>query len=171
MLILIYGGSGSGKSAYAEELTASFEGKKYYLATMKSEGAEALERIERHRANREVRGFNTVERETDIGDAVRDMEGTVLLECLSNLLANEMFGSESKRSGEELCQKILDEINELKDKTANLIIVSNNIFEDGYEYEGETREYMEVLGRLNISLAKDASSVYEVNSGIPVQIK
>ena len=40
MITLVTGGSGSGKSAYAEEILASCEGTKYYIATMQIYDAE-----------------------------------------------------------------------------------------------------------------------------------
>ena len=54
MLIYVYGGSGSGKSAYAEQrIVASGEKKRYYVATMEPFGTEGRRRIARHRALRE----------------------------------------------------------------------------------------------------------------------
>ena len=63
MLILVTGGSASGKSAYAESLclTAS---PRVYLACMQPFGAEGAKRIERHRTMRKDKGFLTVERYT-----------------------------------------------------------------------------------------------------------
>lgn len=58
------GGSGSGKSAYAEQLAASLAPRRVYLATMRAEGAEAHARIERHRAQREGLNFATYETPT-----------------------------------------------------------------------------------------------------------
>ena len=62
MTVLILGGSGSGKSAYAEEtaLALAGEGAKYYLATMEAGDGEALERVNRHRQMRKGKGFVTL---------------------------------------------------------------------------------------------------------------
>ena len=56
MMVLVLGGSGSGKSAYAEELLCTLAGKsqttKYYLAAMRvydEEGARKVEKPERER--------------------------------------------------------------------------------------------------------------------------
>lgn len=40
MITLVTGGSGSGKSAYAESLLSSCEGIRYYIATMQIYDAE-----------------------------------------------------------------------------------------------------------------------------------
>lgn len=57
MLILVLGGSGSGKSAFAEALTMSFGGTRAYIATMEPFGEEGRRRIERHRLMRKDKGF------------------------------------------------------------------------------------------------------------------
>ena len=62
MLLFITGGSGSGKSAYAEDrITASGLASRAYIATMEPFGAEAAARIARHRAMRAGKGFATFE--------------------------------------------------------------------------------------------------------------
>ena len=52
MITLVLGGSGSGKSAYAEHL---LDGKtnKYYIATMQVYDAEGEKKVARHRRLRE----------------------------------------------------------------------------------------------------------------------
>ena len=63
MLILVMGGSASGKSEYAESLVAASSiHERYYIATMMPYDDECLRRIERHRAMRAQKGFITVDR-------------------------------------------------------------------------------------------------------------
>ena len=60
MLIYVSGGSGSGKSAFAEDLVVqSGVRKRVYLATMEPFGEDAAQRIARHRALRRGKGFVT----------------------------------------------------------------------------------------------------------------
>ena len=75
-MILVTGGSGSGKSAYAEQtLLSQAQGRPVYLATMAAGDGESLRRIARHREMRARHGaaagrkFVTVERPVDIGGA------------------------------------------------------------------------------------------------------
>ena len=51
MLILVTGGSGSGKSAFAEQKAVSLAagGELVYLATMQVYGEEGKKKVERHR--------------------------------------------------------------------------------------------------------------------------
>ena len=71
MVYLIIGGSGSGKSAYAEQLMERFTGvtEKYYLATMQIFDEEGEKRKMKHKAARQGKGFLTIEQPRDIGGA------------------------------------------------------------------------------------------------------
>lgn len=93
MITLVTGGSGSGKSAFAEKLVLSLTGESYiYLATMQNDGDEETNRrIARHRGMRADKGFVTVEQSMDLSKADIPEGACVLLECLPNLVANEMF--------------------------------------------------------------------------------
>ena len=70
MMTVIIGGSGSGKSAFAEALVRKLKGERIYLATMAAGDPESLRRIARHRKQREHLGFATVEQPLRLFDAV-----------------------------------------------------------------------------------------------------
>ena len=62
MLILVSGGSASGKSEFAESLVLqSGCDRRYYLATMIPYDEECRRRISRHRKMRAAKGFETIE--------------------------------------------------------------------------------------------------------------
>ena len=176
MMTLIIGGSGSGKSAYAEDyiISLSKEIKKYYIATMKIYDKESERKIERHRMLRNGKGFVTIEQSENISEATEKMangEGTALLECISNLTANEMFAQGIPETEETITEKIVKGIDALNKKLTHLVIVSNNVFEDGKVYDETTMTYIRAMGRINTVLAKMADEVIEVVVGIPVVIK
>lgn len=176
MMILIIGGSGSGKSAYAEDYMTSVskEMQKYYIATMQVYDAEGKAKIERHRMLRRGKGFATIEQPTDIGEATGKMETgekTALLECISNLTANEMFGGEIPETEEAVTEKIVKGIESLNKELTHLVIVSNNVFEDGNVYDKTTMAYIRAMGRINEKLAEMADEVVEVVVGIPLAVK
>ena len=68
MMVLIIGGSGSGKSAYAEEYIGRIAGKgnKYYLATMQVFDEEGKKKVARHQRLRKNKGFLTIEQPIEI---------------------------------------------------------------------------------------------------------
>ena len=92
MLVVVTGGSGSGKSAFAEDRVLSFgEARRIYIATMQAFDEESHRRIRRHRRMRAGKGFETIERYTELDELILPKNCVVLLECMSNLVANEMF--------------------------------------------------------------------------------
>ena len=56
---------------------------------------------------------------------------------MSNLTANEMY--QEKGSGDHCVEEILAGIRHVKEQCRNLIIVTNEIFSDGIDYDEETR--------------------------------
>ena len=177
MIHLIYGGSRSGKSAFAEKLVMELDSeKKYYLATMKVFGDEGFKRVQRHKELRAGKGFDTFEKETldgfpSIKELVKEKNSTILIECISNLVANEMFRNDGIVHPEKVVGKIRSDFVEIKNCTEYFVIVSNNVFEDGIEYDDTTKKYMKALGDINIYFASIADRITEVVCGIPVEIK
>ncbi len=193
-MILITGGSGSGKSAYGEKrILEAGDMTRYYIATMEVFGEEGRKKVERHKRLRQGKGFITIESPKEVGrrevldqiscgnqeDAGRikdaqNAQKAVLLECLSNLIANEMFGSsfgaelEPDKRREALADKICNDIAKI-DKIADFfVVITNEVGSDGEMYEKETLEYIRLLGLVNCRLAQMASQVVEVVYGIPV---
>ena len=211
MIHLVTGGSGSGKSAYAEKLvTEQYKGdSKYYIATMQVYDEEGKARIERHRQMRSGKGFTTIEQPAYIEEALtkidkweekqcvavqeekegkqcvavqegkeekqcvaeqKEKQCVALVECMSNLAANEIFQEEEIRPYAAV-ERILKGIKTLSKHLHGLVIVTNNVFEDGIEYDAGTQEYLKALGQINEGLASMADTVTEVVVGIPVPLK
>ena len=167
---LITGRSGSGKSAYAEAQILVLNGEcRVYLATMYPYDEESRQRIARHRKMRAEKNFTTVECYRDLEKTEIPEHADVLLECMSNLTANEMFWPEGAGSDTE--EQILRGVEWLRRKARNLVIVSNEIFSDGCEYDSGTKEYQRTLGKINCRLAELADRVTEVVYGIPLEVK
>ena len=177
MMVLVIGGSGSGKSSYAEEAACSVSEevmKKYYLATMQIFDEEGQKKVERHRKLRSGKGFLTIEQPRAIGRSLEKMDAgrkTVLLECISNLTANEMFAGETPKLEMQVVQSVISGLEQLRKNTTNLVVVSNNVFEDGIIYDLTTMNYIHAMGEINQRLAAMADQVVEVVAGIPVVIK
>ena len=171
MLELIYGGAASGKSEYAEARAIRRGGKLYYLATMQRGSGSGDERIERHIKRREGTAFITIERDRDIASVSEQIRGgTVLLECLTNLAANELFSGKEKCPAEDVCQRIMSGIDAINESADTLIIVSGNVTQDGVIYEEQTMEYIRLLAMLNRKTADRADAVYEVVCGCPKRL-
>lgn len=167
MLILVTGGSGSGKSEFAENLVLQLHTEPYlYIATMYPFDEECHRRIARHRDMRKAKHFDTLECYTGLKGAKVTGYGTVLLECMSNLTANEMY--QEGGAGDNCVEAILEGVRHLAGQCSHLIIVSNEIFSDGMEYEEETVKYQRYLGEINQRIAALADLVVEVVYSIPL---
>ena len=164
MFTLIIGGAASGKSKFAEEHVRKLPGRRIYLATM--EPAGAADRIARHRRQREGKEFETVERYVNLSDLCLPPHSNVLLECLGNLTANELY---SPRGGG--AQAVLDGVEHLLEGCAHLTVVTNEVCSGGRDYVGDTLTYMKELARANRILAARADCVVEVVCGLPNVLK
>lgn len=172
MIILITGGSGSGKSVFAENLAVKLKKKDLlYIATMMPQDGESIKRIARHQNQRRDKGFDTLECYTDLKGLEIKGSPVVLLECMSNLLANEMYSEKGVRCtlGDAfICEEILNGIRFLDRFCHHVIIVSNEVFSDNGSVYLETNQYIQRLGEINCRIAYLADCVYEVVCGIPV---
>jgi len=169
MRVLLTGGSACGKSTFAESLAVRHLRPRYYIATMRPYGEESLAKIERHRNIRRHKGFETVERYTDIAGISFPKRGVVLLECLCNLTANEMFDENGHYH--DVFDDIIKGIASLEEQSDTLIVVTNDVGSDINEYQEGTLKYIEALGRLNAAIASRFDLVAELVCGIPVVLK
>ncbi|MCM1046037.1 MAG: bifunctional adenosylcobinamide kinase/adenosylcobinamide-phosphate guanylyltransferase [Candidatus Gastranaerophilales bacterium] len=181
MLYLVMGGSGSGKSEYAENLAVRlrekmgpYVGGLYYVATMYSCDDECEKRIARHRLMRRDKGFSTVECPVGISRVRAGGKDVLLLECLSNLLANEMYlpqgGVKDKgdKAEEQMEETMVKPLLALAEEAGELVVVTNEIFSDGVRYDPESERYRALLGKINVLLAAQAAVVTETVFTIPV---
>lgn len=189
MLHIVYGGSASGKSSYAESFAMSLQGdgRLLYIATMypykwntTEIDPETMQRIERHRAMRADKGFDTVECYRHVEHIVAKRQDVLLLECMSNLLANEMYLEPDSNAGSDMAEtmspvsnKIVQALVNLSTRVQDVVIVTNDVFSDGgsLTYDESTREYVKNLAEINCALARVAETVTEVVCGIPVIVK
>lgn len=184
MFHVITGGSGSGKSFYAEQKICEMRRQTgsehmYYIATMFPHGKEVEKKIRRHRSMRAGKGFETVECFTGLQQLVRENERfaetceeegiCVLLECMSNLTANECYLE--KGAGKDCVSAVMDGIEELLKKCRGVAVVTNEVFSDLKPDSKEMETYLKALGEINCRMAQRADRVTEVVYGIEVEIK
>ena len=198
MLYIVTGGSGSGKSEYAEQTAVQCRnrtgGTLWYLATMRIWDDEGRKRVERHRRMRAAKGFETIERYTGLEtlelretfeelnpaglDAEQETDSLKYWESrrvaqkqvlLLECMSNLVLNEfYDQENGAE--ERILQGIKHLQKQCGDLIIVTNEIFSDGVTYEPESERYIELLGRINRDLGQMADSVTEVVYGIPLAV-
>ena len=135
-----------------------------YIATMQPMDNECLARIEKHRGMRAQKNFQTVECYTGLKQVRVPKDSVVLLECMSNLTANEIYAPEGV--GEDRCsEEILAGVTALENQCRHLVIVSNEVFEGGTNYDPSTVRYLDILGKINREIAKMADAAAEITAG------
>ncbi len=87
------------------------------------------------------------------------MDRTVLLECLSNLVANELF--ERHESSDAAADRIISDIARLKELVRDLVIVSNH-YEIKEDFDEETMMYARILDAVNDRIGAIADKVIRI---------
>lgn len=170
MVVLVIGVPDSGKSQLAEEIAVKLsDGKrKLYIATMIPYGKEGEERVKKHRKLRQGKGFETIECPVKVGRLSEELEGleasTCLLECMSNLVGNEMHNPEGDEKRAD-ADYIVSETAKLCDKAENVVIVSNSFPPDGEGYDEDTRRYVALVNEVNQKLRNIADEIHEYVEG------
>ena len=159
-LILICGTNGSGKSAFAEKLAAETGGELFYIATMLSKTPDNAARIKKHICQREALNVTTVELTYRVGDAPVPDGAVILLEDVSNLMANCLFDRRENAS------HVLSDIFALLERCGTLIAVTiSGLGRDAYT--GETAVYIDALNDLNRALFNRADTAIEMINRMP----
>ena len=175
MRVLVVGGAGSGKSAFAERLACELSASRTYVATMAGNGREARERIDRHRRQRAGLGFRTVEcveGSLEAGVRAADKDGVVLLDDLGNLLANAMFLADGSMADPVAVQeRLLREVVELCSCHAHAVVVGNLVGYEGRPTDDSTLAWVRAMGSLCCGLAQELDTVVEVVAGVPCTVK
>lgn len=186
MNVMVVGGSASGKSEVAEGIAMQLGPRKLYIATMRPGGAEAERRIARHRGLRSGKGFATVEccenlaslriDWADVGDgAASGFRGgcrVVLLECLGNLVSNELYDDNGAlREADSVFSCVMSGIVAVERQCDHLVVVANEVGSGDVALSDRMRSFVEMQGRVNNEIAACFDAVVEVVCGLPVFVK
>lgn len=170
-LILVSGENNSGKSRFAEQLIAKMTGNRIYLATMRPCTEENHRRIAKHKKQREGLHFQTLELPFEVGDAPVRETDVVLLEDVSNLLANVLFEKKGTVNG------VYEDLFRLYQRAGTLVAVTITGLEpetgegDEAGYDEETKAYIRALNELNTRLEDLSDQVFVMQEGEAVRKK
>ncbi len=166
MIILITGGTRSGKSAYAEGRTLALPGTPHYIATAEAGDEEMAARIAAHRARRGP-PWQDHAAPLDLAGALAATNGAGprLVDCLTLWLSNLMF-AQRDLAGEtqRLCAA-------LAAQTSPVLLVTNEVGMGIVPDNALARAFRDAAGRLNQSIASLADEVQLVVSGYPLRVK
>lgn len=175
-IILITGGSRSGKSIYAQQIAESMAEDRTYIATCPVVDEEMEERIRKHREARRAGNWQTIEETTDLAAALtRAKESAVILiDCLTLWVNNLMYQAELQKKDireediVERCRDILDACGAI---SGTVIFVTNEIGMGIVPDNAMSRRYRDLAGRCNQIMAGRADAVVFMVSGLPLNMK
>jgi adenosylcobinamide kinase/adenosylcobinamide-phosphate guanylyltransferase len=175
-LILITGGSRSGKSAHAQRLAESLPGPRAYLATCPVIDAETAERVRRHREARRASHWETIEEPLDLAGAIGRAAAfrVLLVDCLTLWVNNLLYeaGRRGEQFTEEDAERRCRELIAACDAFPGTVIFVTNEVGMGIVPEHEAaRRFRDCAGRVNQALAAAAAEVSLLVSGIPLRLK
>lgn len=165
-LILVGGGSRSGKSSFALTLAKERGTKVAFVATAQAYDDEMRERIRLHQAER-AGTFLTIEEPIDLVGMISRSEFDVLLiDCLTLWVSNLMMADEAEidERGKELVRAATE-------CDTICIFVTNEVGSGVVPDNAMARRFRDHAGRLNQEMAKSAREVYMLQFGIPTRLK
>jgi adenosylcobinamide kinase/adenosylcobinamide-phosphate guanylyltransferase len=175
-IILITGGSRSGKSTYAQRIAESISGIHVYIATCPYIDEEMEERIRKHREARQASVWQTIEETTDIAGALRSSKASqvILVDCLTLWVNNLMY--EAEQRGELLSEEMISTLSKeaigvCSDIPGTVIFVTNEVGLGIIPDNPASRLYRDIAGRCNQIIAGCADVVIFMISGLPMNIK
>jgi adenosyl cobinamide kinase/adenosyl cobinamide phosphate guanylyltransferase len=157
VLVLVLGGTRSGKSAFAETLATRLGGAVMYVATTSAEPGDddMAARIAAHRTRRPP-DWVTVEAGGDlVGILGRSPDGTMLIDALGPWVA----------AHRDLAVDVDSLVTALQSRTGRTIVVSEEVGLSVHPPTELGRRFTDVMGTLNQAVAAVATDVWLVVAG------
>ncbi len=163
--LLVLGGARSGKSRFAQQRIEQHAGKLAFIATAQPFDAEMLQRIDRHKADRDER-WHTIEAPFDLIDAIREADrqaDAILIDCLTLWLSNLMLADKPIPAA-QLCATVAQ-------CRHPVILVSNEVGYGIVPENGLARRFRDEAGLFNQQVAAAVDAVALVVAGLPLFVK
>ena len=175
-IVLVTGGSRSGKSAHALRLAESRPGPWTFVATCPETDEEMAKKIEAHKQERDVRTWTTIEEEVDLAGAIgrAGAAGVILVDCLTLWVNNLMYRASS--AGREVTEQQVAELTDAVIRAARsapgtVIFVTNEVGLGIVPPDASTRLYRNLVGRCGQAIAAAADAAVLVVCGLPITLK
>ena len=169
-IILVLGGTRSGKSNYALNLAKRESRKVAFIATCKPMDNEMRRRVILHRRNRPSY-WKTFEHPRDMSLLLKNTGSKfeiIIIDCLT-LFVSDLILAGVKESVIRSKIKILLKV--LKEISAQVIIVSNEVGLGVVPENKLARDFRDIAGRMNQIVAGKSDEVYFMVSGLPLKVK
>lgn len=186
-LVLVTGGSRSGKSALAQRLGEAIDGPRTFIATCPlGDDEELAARVRRHQQDRAAAGWSTIEEPVTLAAALRRAGGDVrLVDCLTLWVSNLMWQAAQSAPGQSAASDddpgplseddVAGAARELVDAARQLdgttVLVTNEVGLGVVPTSAVARRYRDLVGRCNQTIAAAADVVLLTVCGLPLVLK
>ncbi len=175
-IILITGGSRSGKSACAQRLAETLPGPRAYVATCPVIDPEMEGRVKKHREARSAADWVTIEEPVDLAGALGRAAAyrVILVDCLTLWVNNLLYEAEGRGAvftEEEAAARCREVIDVCGLFTGTVIFVTNELGMGIIPGNETARRFRDCAGRTNQLIAAAADTVTLVVAGLPLLLK
>ena len=167
-VILIGGGTRSGKSRYALNLARNSAGPVAFIATARAEDDEMRDRIQRHREERGPE-FTTFEEPFEVASLLIAEGGRFdmfVVDCLTLWLSNHLLAGADDIP--QQCRRLIEAAVAVD---ARVLLVTNEVGCGIVPENALARRFRDLAGRLNQDAAAAAVEVHWMVFGIPLKVK
>ena len=168
-IILITGGTRSGKSQYAEQRVREMGGRSIYVATAEANDEEMARRIAEHRKRRGQQ-WRTIEEPLELTQALlaeRGKTDCALVDCLTLWLSNLLLRHNDKYASE----KVDELIEKLPQLNFHIVLVTNEVGWGIVPDNPLARKFRDLAGWTNQRMAQAANEVILMIAGVPMIAK
>jgi adenosylcobinamide kinase/adenosylcobinamide-phosphate guanylyltransferase len=170
-IILVTGGSRSGKSAHGLKLASEHpRARKVFIATAEALDEEMAVRISRHKAER-APNFTTIEEPLKLAEAVTELNGkadAVVIDSLTLWVSNLMCGDASDAAFKAEASALAMA---LAGADFASIVVTDEVGSGVVPDNPTGRRFRDLLGSANQEIARAAAEVILVVAGYPLKVK
>ena len=154
MIVLVLGGTRSGKSEVAERVTGRLGGDVTYVATGEPTDADMASRIARHRDRRPAQ-WSTIDGPSDLAATVLETRGTVLLDSLGTWVA----------AAPGFAVDTASLVSALQSRRDHTVVVSEEVGLSVHPTTEAGRAFADAVGALNRAVAAVSDEVLFVVAG------
>ena len=175
-IMLVTGGSRSGKSAYARGVAERLSARRAFVATCPILDDEMRRRVARHREARAGRGWATIEEPLDVVGALRShpQYDLFLVDCLTLWINNLLHDAHERGAtlGEsDVAGRCDDLLRACAEREGRFIFVTNEVGWGIVPENALARRFRDCAGRCNQLIAGAAEAVALVACGCPLYLK
>jgi adenosylcobinamide kinase / adenosylcobinamide-phosphate guanylyltransferase len=175
-IILITGGSRSGKSSRAQTMAEALPGPRIYIATALPLDDEMSARIAKHQTQRQATPWVTIEEPLALSGALlKTRDSRVrLVDCLTLWINNLLYEAEQQgraMTEDDMVRHCRDVLTTCAALDGTVIFVANEVGLGIVPDNPLSRNFRDLAGRCNQTLAAGADEVILVVCGQPLWIK